>query len=162
MSHVSADFFKPFVVGTLETIRVQCGIETSPGKPFIKGNETQPDFEIAGVIGLTSEAFAGNITICFPGKVFLQIMSSMLGEQYTEITPELQDGAAELLNIIFGTAKAALNQQGHTIQMAIPTVIRGSALQTSALGIKKAMVLPFHTPAGEFHVEISMDSGTKK
>src|SRR5262245_39596069 len=136
MPQLDVSFFKPFVDGTLKTLKIQCNLEGSPGKPFIKGTQAQPEFEIAGVIGITSEKFSGNITLCFPGKVYLTLMSNMLGEQFTEINKDLQDGAAELLNIIFGSAKVVLNQQGHTIQKAIPTVIRGTALQTTYIGSK--------------------------
>jgi chemotaxis protein CheX len=126
-------------------------------KPFIKGKEKQPSFDIAGVIGLSSSGFAGTIAICFPSDVYLAAMSNMLGETFTEITPELQDGAAELLNMIFGHAKVVLNQQGYTIQKAIPTVVRGTGIQTTYLGKTSVMVLPFQTEFGEIHIEICSD-----
>ena len=109
---------------------------------------------------MSSEKFQGTITLCFTGPVFLSIMGSMLGETYTEITKDLEDGAAELLNIIFGTAKATLNQQGHSIQKAIPTVVRGHALHTSQPKGAKAIVLPFKTDKGEFHVEIASEGAS--
>jgi chemotaxis protein CheX len=157
MPKMDASFFKPFIDGTLNTLKVSCGTEGKPGKPFIKGSQQQPSFGIAAVIGLTSSAFIGTITICFTEALYLKLMSRMLGEEFTELTQELQDGAAELLNIIFGHAKVVLNQQGYTIQKAIPTVIRGEKLQTTHLGKVKLIVLPFTTDSGEFHVEIGAE-----
>ena len=81
-------------------------------------------------------------------------MSKMLGETYTAITAELQDGVAELLNIIFGQAKITLSNAGYTIQKAIPTVVRGNQITTSALSKGLFIVLPFLLPVGEFHIEI--------
>ncbi len=150
-------FFKPFVDGTLHTLKVSCSLEAKGLKPFIKGKAPQPSFDIAGVIGLTSSGFVGTISICFPEKVYLTAMSNMLGEKFAVITPELQDGAAELLNMIFGHAKVVLNQQGHTIQKAIPTVIRGIGLQTTYMGKPLVVVLPFSTDVGEIHIEICAD-----
>jgi chemotaxis protein CheX len=158
MSQLDVKFFKPFVDGTIKTLKIQCSLESTPDKPFIKGTQPQPTFELAGVIGITSDAFNGTITLCFPKEVFLVLMSNMLGEKYAEITEELQSGAAELLNIIFGSAKVVLNAQGYTIQKAIPTAIRGTALQTAHLGPNPVMVLPFKTSAGEFHIEISTEN----
>ena len=155
MDQLDASFIRPFVDGTVNTLNVSCNIKAVHAKPFIKGTVPQPSFDIAGVIGLTSQKFTGSITICFPSIVFLTIMSNMLGEKYTAINKDLQDGAAELLNMIFGHAKAVLNQQGHTIQKAIPTVIAGTDLQTSHTSKGKVMVLPFKTEVGEFHIEIS-------
>ncbi len=157
MPKLDAQFFKPFIDGTLSTLKVSCLTEAKPGKPFIKGSQKQPAFEIAAVIGLTSSGFIGNITLCFTGDLYLQLMSRMLGEEFKELTHELQDGAAELLNIIFGHAKVVLNSQGHTIQKAIPTVIRGHALETTHLGKQKLIVLPFTTDVGEFHIEIGAE-----
>lgn len=154
MTQLDVNFFKPFIDGTLNTLKVQCKLEATHSKPFIKGTQVQPEFEIAGVIGLTSDAFSGSITLCFPAAVYLTLMSNMLDENFTEITKDLQDGAAELLNIIFGSAKAILNKQGYTIQKAIPTVVRGKQLQTTYIGSKQVIVLPFKSTSGEFHIEI--------
>ncbi len=151
---LDVNFFKPFIDGTRHTLKVQCDLDVVHDKPFIKGTRPQPEFQIAGIIGITSTAFTGTITICFPKAVYLKIIGTMLGEVYTEITPDLQDGASELMNIIFGSAKVVLNQQGYAIEKAIPTVICGDNLVTAQIGRGTVMVLPFHTPTGEFHIEI--------
>jgi len=43
----------------------------------------------------------------------------MFGEKYEKIPEGLQDGAGELMNIIFGYAKKILNEKGYVIEMAI-------------------------------------------
>jgi chemotaxis protein CheX len=158
MQTLDARFFKPFVDGALRTLEVTCSVKATSEKPFIKGTQPQPEFAIAGVIGITSPKFNGTITLCFPEKVFLEVMSKMLGEKYTSITNELTDGVAELLNIIYGQAKSVLNQQGYSVEKAIPTVVKGAQLQTSLASQSKAMVLPFKTEVGEFHIEICSES----
>ena len=154
---IDVNFFKPFIDGTRTTFKIQCGVEITHGKPFFKGTQKQPSFEIAGIIGITSAGFNGSIAICFPEQVYLKIMSNMLGENYTQISDDLKDGAAELLNIIYGSAKVVLNQQGHSILKAIPTVISGSNLNTSHFAKSKVMVLPFRIEEGEFDIEIAVD-----
>jgi chemotaxis protein CheX len=154
MAQLDTKFFKPFVEGTIKTLEVQCGLKITPEKPFFKDQKPYTEFAIAGVIGINSNAFNGTITLCFPEKVFLGIMEKMLGEKFTEINQDLQDGASELLNIIFGQAKTTLNNQGYTIQKAIPTVVRGTNIITSALSKTRVVVLPFKLDFGEFHVEI--------
>ena len=151
-------FFKPFIEGTINTLKIQCSLEITPAKPFIKGTQPQPDFAIAGIIGMTSSAFNGTISLCFPSEVFLGVMSKMLGEEFKVINQDLQDGVAELLNIIFGQAKIALNNQGYTIQKAIPTVIRGEKIVTTAISKGTVMVLPFDVPFGQFQIEICSEA----
>jgi chemotaxis protein CheX len=154
---MDVQFFKPFIDGTVNVLAVQCKMKATHGKPFIKGSQAQPPFEIAASIGLACSAFTGSITLCFPKDVYLLLMSNMLGENFTAITDELQDGAAELLNMIFGSAKVALNPKGYNIQMAIPSVIRGENLRTTHLTRKQVIVLPFITEKGELHIEISTE-----
>ena len=158
MSQLDASFFKPFIEGALNTFKVQFKTDAKPEAPFFKGTKPQPDFAIAGVIGITSAKFTGTITLCFPDKVFLGMMERMLDEPFKEITDELQDGVAEMLNIIFGHAKVILNQQGHTIQRAIPTVIRGEKIKTSHVSNSKVMVLSFVTDLGTFQIEICSEA----
>jgi CheY-specific phosphatase CheX len=147
-------FFKPFVEATIKTLKVQCNTDATHEKPFIKGTKPQPDFDLAAVIALTSNAFNGTITLSFTKSTFLGVMSGMLGEKYEEITPELEDGAAELLNIIFGQAKLTLTQEGYTVEKAIPTVIRGAGLKTKIASSQPVIVLPFATASGIFEIEI--------
>ena len=152
------DFINPFVGATQTTLEMQAGTETTPGKPRLKKPGEVLNVEVAGVISLTSNAFTGTIALCFPGPVFLAIYSNMLGEPFKEITREMEDGAGELLNIIFGQAKALLNdKKGFEIQKAIPTVMRGSQLQVTPMGRGTSVILPFETDAGSFHLEIAVD-----
>ncbi len=155
MPQIDASFFKPFVEGTLKTFQVQCKTDASHGAPFIKGTKPEPIFAIAGVIDISSSTFCGRISLCLTEAVFLGMMERMLDEPFKEITPELQDGVAELLNMIFGQAKVVLNEQGHTIQKAIPTVLRADQLVATQA---KVVVLPFNTDLGIFHIEIQSDS----
>ena len=154
---MDATFFKPFVDGTLHTLKLQCSIEAKLGKPYIKSTAQSPACDIAGIIGLSSTTFTGTISLCFPKPVFLEIMSKMFGEPMQEITDDLTDGAAELLNIIFGQAKKVLNDGGCDLEKAIPTVIRGENMQTRQLSKNPTVVLPFQISSGVFNLEISKE-----
>jgi chemotaxis protein CheX len=151
------NFFKPFIQGTMTTLKVQCHTEAKSHKPFFKGEGKELDFQIASVITLNSASFCGSISLCYPEKVFLGIMSKMLGEEFKELTAELKDGAAELLNIIYGQAKRVLIDQGYKVDMAIPTIIRGEKLKTRTLSKEKTIILPFETENGIFHIEITTE-----
>lgn len=161
MTKVDTAFIKPFVDGAKEALSTLCGYNATPGKPFFRKDTPNLDIDIAGVIGLTSSTFSGSITISFSEKVFLSIMSKMLGEEYTEITKEIEDGAAELMNIIFGHAKRILNATGYSIEKAIPTIARGRSIQLVSLTKTEVVVLPFDIEPGKFFIEVAIDD-TKK
>lgn len=154
MSQIDPKFFKPFIEGTLNTMKVQCGLVATGRPPFLLGHGPEIDIALAGVIRISGERFTGQVSLCFPEKVFLGLMERMLGEPFPEITPELRDGAAEILNIIYGQAKVALNQSGPPVEMAIPAVIHGDALKSRSAGGGKVFVLPFASEVGEFRIEI--------
>lgn len=154
---LDTNFIRPFIEGTTHTLEVQCSMPSKAGKPFVRDAGFSQDIDIAGVIGLTCDSFTGTITLCFPAAVFLKLMGNMLDEEYSEITPDLEDGAAELLNIIFGQAKRVLNDQGYNIEKAIPTVVTGKIKSTHALTKSPTFMIPFETEAGQFFVQITTE-----
>jgi chemotaxis protein CheX len=149
------NFINPFILGAVEALQVQGQLAVEGGKPFLKGKEPMPPISISSQLGLTSDNFKGAISLSFEEKVFLKLLSNMFGEEITEINSENQDGAAELLNMVYGFAKAALNTKGYTFERAIPTVVRGSDLQTSH-GKLPSLVIPLRSEYGFVFVEISV------
>jgi chemotaxis protein CheX len=149
---------QPFIDGTLTTLQVQCHTPAQQMKSYIKGTKDPFSSDIAGMIGITSAEFNGSICLCFPEATFLAVMGGMLGEKYDKITPDLEDGAGELMNIIFGYGKRVLNQEGYTLEKALPSVIRGSSLQVRHMKPGPAVVIPFQTESGLFYIEIAVQS----
>ncbi len=155
---IDINFIKPFIEATIETLKVQCSTEVKVGKPFKRGPESKLEaVDIAGIIGVTSSSFSGSISLCFPSKSFLKIMGGMLGEEFAEIDKDLEDGAGELLNIIFGFAKRMLNDQGYDIEKAIPSIVTGSDISVQHLSEEATAVCPFNlTDDLSSYLEIAM------
>lgn len=156
---VDVSFINPFIEGAIHVLNVQCQVQVVPSKPILKSSGSfNCQTDIAGIIGITSKSFHGSIALCFPSAIFLHIMSKMLGEEFKEITEELTDGAAELTNMIFGHAKKILNERGHTIDKALPSVVRGPNLKIDHSGANDSIILPFSMGDMMFFMEI----GTEK
>ncbi|MBC7691486.1 MAG: chemotaxis protein CheX [Methylotenera sp.] len=153
---VDVNFIKPFVTGTQTVLRIQASTESTPGKPYSANPRDKFPGDISGVIGLVSDAFTGSVVISFPAETFLKIMSRMLGEEFKELTPEIQDGAGELTNIIFGQAKIGLNESGYGIKTAIPSVVSGAGHSISGTGQGPRVVIPFETDCGQFFIQICL------
>lgn len=157
MAQVDVKFIEPFIEGAIATLKVQCKMEAKPGKLFLKGSQADLPTDIAGIIGITSEGFNGSIYLCFPEKTFLAVMGGMLGEVFESLTEDLEDGAGELTNIIFGYGKRVLNQNGYQLQKALPSVVRGGNLQVRHVSPSPTLVIPFSTESGNFHIEIAIE-----
>lgn len=150
-----SNFIRPIVEGAVHTLEIQCSVAAKVQPPHVKGSKVEANADIAAIIGLTSRTFTGTIAVTFPRETFLGIMNKMLGENFSEITSDLEDGVSELLNIIFGQAKKVLNEEGHGVEMAIPTIIRGTNVKVRHLTEKMAVVLPFESEVGPFTMEIA-------
>lgn len=150
-------FLNAFIDATLKTLSVQCSVDAKAGKACLLAKAPAMTYDIVGIIGLASKAFRGTIAVCYPKETFLKVLGSMLGETYTEISKDLEDGAAELLNIIFGQAKIDLNQKGYEIEKAIPSVIRAPDLKLRSVPSGITFAIPFESPAGQFRIEITVD-----
>ncbi len=83
------------------------------------------------------------------------LYNRMFDEENSEINEEIEDAAGEILNIIYGQAKAELNdQKGYQLKKAIPTVLTADKLKIRQQGPGPVVVLPFDSQAGKFHIEI--------
>jgi chemotaxis protein CheX len=151
---IDVAFINPFLEGTVEVLKKQAGTAAKAGTLGTRDPALPLDGDVSGVIGLDSESFTGSVIISFPEKTYLGILSRMLGETHAAITPENRDGASELMNIIFGFAKRVLSEQGHRIQMAIPTVVLGRSPPELPLSSGPRISIPFESDVGPFTVEI--------
>lgn len=156
---LDVNFVNPFIQAAIKTLKVQCNADCVALKATVreKMNPVIP-VDIAAFIGLTSDIFQGSISICFPKSTFLNFMSAMMDESFTEISKDLEEGASEILNVIFGQAKKVLNEQGHTFEPALPAVIRGENLEVKHMTVKPAILIPFTTASGLFYLEIGVRS----
>ena len=155
---MNVEFINPFIGAVIETMRLQCSVQITPAIACLRKNfKGDYPVDIMGVIGLTSSSFTGSIALCFPATTFLSIMEKMLGEKFPTITEEVKDGAAELLNIVFGMAKSKLNAANHHIVQALPAVIHGDEIGRKQMSSEATIVLPFSSEAGLLHLEIGLN-----
>ncbi len=150
------NLIQSFQEGTVETLRIQCNCEIKSLPYYIREDQSEMSADVAGVIGMTSSQFVGAIAITFSKATYLEVMGKMFGEEFQAITQDIEDGAGELLNIIFGHAKAKLNNNGHDIERAIPSVVQGETFEMQNLTPTPSIVMPFQTEKGTFEIEIGL------
>lgn len=151
---LDVNFINAFLISTIKVLETQGQTKAIPHKVFRKDTKEKFSGDISGVIGLICDAFTGSVVISFPAATFLKIMSRMLGEEIKELNKDVQDGAGELTNIIFGQAKVTLNERGYGIKTALPSVVTGSEHSILPLSKGSRVVIPFETDVGPFFVEI--------
>lgn len=153
---IDVTFLNPFLNATIKGLQVQCNTLAQAQKPHLKVDRTQSLGDISAIVGVVSSSYSGNVILSFPKETLLSIVSQMFGEEYKEITAEVESGAGEIANIIFGQAKLDLNALGYAVLPAIPTVISGDTPVVHGTGAGPVIVLPFLTKFGLFYLEICL------
>ena len=153
---LDTEFINPFLTATLQVLKIQASVSAEATKIYLKRPGEKLLGDISGVIGIVSTSFNGSVIISFPRQTFLNVMSGMLGETYTDLTQDILDGAGEITNMIFGQAKVSLNEKGYGVQMALPSVIFGKDHSMLSATQGPIIVVPFSSTAGNFFVEISL------
>jgi chemotaxis protein CheX len=155
MNTLKSELIDALVAGAVETLQIQCSATIKPGTPFPKNQQVESRPTLASVIDVNSPTIRGSVVLRFPETVFLAIMGRMLGEPFTQITDDIQDGACELLNVIFGHAKMTLNERGHSIEKAIPCILGGMKAELIGFQLSEVLVVPFESDLGAFQLEIA-------
>lgn len=150
----SSPLVSPFIKGTQETFKVQCSLKVTLDR-VAPPSDNDP-VELVATSPINGTELSGTVELCFSKTVFLGVMEKMLGEKFENID-EIADGAAELLNIIFGRAKRLLNLDGREIQQAIPEVAVADKVNLITDGERIAVY--FNSPAGPFHLRIAYKQG---
>lgn len=152
---LDVDFINPFIDSAVKTLNSMCGLQTiDASKPYLLIEEEVLDIDISGTLGISSPYFQGSIAISFSNQVYKDLVSKMLEEGQEEITIDNQDGAAELINIIYGQTKAVLNTRGYTLQRAAPSVVRGENHKIYLNSKIPVLLVPFESDAGNFFIQI--------
>ncbi|WP_253720961.1 chemotaxis protein CheX [Bdellovibrio bacteriovorus] len=108
--------------------------------------------EVSSVIDIKSQSFQGYLTISFDKGSYLEVVSTMLMEEQTELTQDNQDAVGEINNIIFGNAKAEISNYG--VQMTVPRVILGAGQTVHSAPGAAGMMIPFSTGKGQFYLTV--------
>ena len=156
-SPISEEFLNSFFDATQKVFQTQGNVKVQlvETTPFPMGMPNSSPTAIAGVIQISCNTFNGSLALGFPKETFLKFYENLLGEACTEISVEMQDAASEFLNMIYGTAKTHLNQKGHNLALAIPTVFQGANLQIRFQKDKPSIFAEYKSDIGPFYLFFS-------
>ena len=150
-------FVNAFLEGTITVLKTMAFIEPRPGKPYLK-QDNMAVGDISGIIGLTGSA-RGSLALSFSERCILRVVSNMLGEEITNLNPEIQDAVGEITNMISGAARKNLEAKGFNITAAIPTVVFGKGHSIIHVMGGPSIIIPFETDNGPFVVDVCISEG---
>lgn len=147
-------FINPFIESTLRSLEMMAGIKAEKA-----GLELREDlittYDISSIIGLTGET-SGSIIISVPAKLACRIASNMLMEEVTSLNQSVEDAIGEIGNIVVGDARRSLIQDGHQLNISVPTVVVGAGHKISRSSSVPCIGIPFSTEFGDFEVNVGI------
>jgi chemotaxis protein CheX len=149
---MNVEFVNPFISSTIKVLQKTCFTKATKKEVKLRTKDAMSG-DISALVAMNCSDFNGSLALTFPEECFLKIASSMLGEDYNELTDDMVDAAGEICNQIFGLSKKSLNGDGFNIQRSIPTIIRGKNHQIKHLIHGPCISMLFETEHGEFAIE---------
>ena len=153
---MNVKFINPFLEGTISVLQTMAFIEATAGKPYLKKDNVAKG-DVTGIIGITGQA-TGTISVSFDSGSILKIVSSMFGEDITQLTAEVSDAVGELTNMISGQARRNIEASGKKLEAAIPSVITGKNHTIAHVTDCSVVAVPFATDGGSFTVEMCLEN----
>lgn len=147
-------YINPFLSGAVEVLGTMAMVQLTPGKPFLKkAQEAMGD--VSGIVGMSGGA-SGSLSVTFTFPVLQAVMRNMLGEEVETVNADVKDAVGELTNMISGSARKYLQEEGLTLSAGVPTVVAGKDHSITHAISGPVLVIPFECPHGKVIIEVAM------
>ncbi len=159
-SELDARLVNPLVAATTEVLSTMAST-SSTLKNIDAAMDYRPSGDISAVIAIIGDDGEGMVALSFPLQLASLLVSRLLGSRPEQLTSEdRSDGIGELVNMISGSAKATLSQEGgQPYKLSLPTIILGAGHEIGSRPRTPYLVLEFETEGGEtFHLQVCFKS----
>lgn len=156
-TEINTDVVNPFIDSAIDVIKTMANATATQKNMYLKRSHTLFG-DISGVISLSGDA-EGIVAITFQNDLGYYLVANMIGCDPSDLTPEdVHDGIGEIINMITGSAKAVLNEQGSSITITIPTVIIGYGHQIAHPRDIPVVVMILEVNNQPFAIQLCMTS----
>jgi chemotaxis protein CheX len=149
------ELVKMLISDTKEVFSTMVGMEDLLHLPSQIEPVTHFEDCITAMVGMAG-TYSGLVNIHTPQNLALQITSSMLGMEVTEVDDDVQDALGEIANMIAGSFKLHLSRGGADIRISTPSVVTGSDYVVAAGSAQDTITLRFVTDDDWFIVAITL------
>ncbi|PKL11599.1 MAG: chemotaxis protein CheX [Spirochaetae bacterium HGW-Spirochaetae-6] len=146
------DFITPFLEATEEILKELLDVEVQRGEMDLKPQERIPDVGV--LVGVTGQA-VGRMLIISDRNLADKLVEIMNGEKHDLRSDMAQSTIGEIGNMIMGRAITKLYDLGFHFEITPPSVIVGSEVRITTLGIETLSV-PYTLPMGSLEINISL------
>lgn len=142
-------YINPFIESVSEVFDTMLQAKVARGTISLTSGKSDP-LHIVALIGLSGPA-RGTVALHLPTKTALGIVSRILGVALVVADQTVNDGVAEIVNIVAGNAKAKLSATGGIpIDLGLPTLITGNHYTVEYPTKASWLQVPFNSDFGPF------------
>lgn len=128
---------------TSEILTEHFGLMIKAQDFYHKNSNDFEDLFLMCLIPINSKKYRGVLSLVFSKPALFEIVSGMTGEKVEEDDTEFGDAGTEILNMIYGRIRTALNEDGWGLSPEIPYQIRENDLAKKNPLDKGCVVIPF-------------------
>ena len=149
------ELVKLLIGDTKEVFITMVGMEDLLHLPSLIEPVTHLNDCITAMVGMAG-TISGLVSIHTSQNLALQITSSMLGMEVTEVDVDVHDALGEIANMIAGSFKLHLSRGGADIRISTPSVVTGSDYVVAAGTALDTITLRFVTDDDWLIVSITL------
>jgi len=154
---MNVKFLNPFIDAAIEVLQAEVNLKVNRGGLDLQKSALTTD-DVTILIHLVGGVY-GLVLFSMPETTGMRIVSSIMGQEFTQFTSLAQSGVAELGNVITGRATIKLYQAGFQSNISPPAVITGKGVQISTLDFPR-IVVPLSTDMGNLTIHLALREET--
>ena len=143
----------PFIEAAVEVLKAEVDATITRGPLSLQKSAMTTD-DVTVLINLIGDVF-GLVMYSMDTHTGVQMVSKMMGQEFTHLDSLAQSGIAELGNVISGRATIKFSQAGYKADISTPTVITGKGVEISTLDFPR-IVVPLNTDLGTLTVHLAL------
>lgn len=152
---MEADHVNPFIETLIYVLNTTAQIQTSIAKPFLK-DDPSSNGPISGLMELSGDA-KGFVAITFSKEAILKIVSTMFGEEMTELDNDVKDAVGELINMVCGHATNKFAEKGYSIKVESHGVKEGDKHFLPNVEKRPFISIPLKSDSGDISIDVSLE-----
>lgn len=145
-------YITPFITAVQSVCKTMMSGSVTFGKPHLK-DDTSHYSDVSALIGF-SGAVTGGVVLSFNLDVACTVASTFARVPLKADHPDFADALGELVNMVAGSAKAALEKAD--VRISLPNVVIGNSHRIPKSNHFPCVIIPCNTQWGEFEMQISM------
>lgn len=145
-----------FVSAVKHVLTTMAFVQPANGDFYLK-HENITTGDVTGIIGMTGDRKI-TLMLSFSEACILKIVSSMFGEEITELNDEIRDAVGELTNMISGDARRRLGEENSLkLDGGIPVVIVARNHKIESITTTPLVSIPFTVENETLAVDLAFD-----